>query len=230
MVDLFFVLSGYVIYTSYADRINTAKDLLRFQFLRLGRLYPVHFIFLATFIFFEFAKYVAQSELGITSPHTQPFKENNFEAIFQQLLLIQAIGPASNAATFNWPAWSISVEFYTYLIFGSCVLLAAKSKNMLFALIALVSVLLLNNEITFGFEPLLRCLAGFFIGCLTSLATNRLKICVPRYASLLFLCAIILFLQLKTTKQYEISIYFLTAALIASIVLSKNGYLNVSGN
>jgi peptidoglycan/LPS O-acetylase OafA/YrhL len=101
-----------------------------------------------------------------------------------------------------------------------------KSKNVLFTLIALVSVLLLNNEITFGFEPLLRCLAGFFIGCLTSLATNRLKISVPRYASLLFLFAIILFLQLKTTKQYEISIYFLTAALIASIVLSKNGYLN----
>lgn len=121
MVELFFVLSGYVIYTAYAHKIINRNDLFRFQFLRFGRLYPVHFVFLVAFIFIEIAKYIAQSKLGITSPNTQPFRENNLTAIIQQLFLVQAIGPTHNTTTFNGPAWSISVEFYTYLVFGMCV-------------------------------------------------------------------------------------------------------------
>lgn len=225
MVELFFVLSGFVIYNAYANKITSTKDLFRFQFLRFGRLYPVHFIFLIAFILIEIAKYLAQSKLGIT-PNTQPFRVNNLTAIFQQIFLIQAIGPTHNITTFNGPAWSISVEFYTYLIFGASILLAAKKKDILFSLIALTSVILLGSQTTFGFDSLLRCLAGFFIGCLTALVVERLKVNLPNYASLIVFAAIIFFLQLKTTKQYDLTIYFLTAALIASVVLSKSGYLN----
>ena len=226
MVDLFFVLSGFVIYNAYVGKINSAKDLFRFQFLRFGRLYPVHIMFLIAFIFIEITRYLALSKLGITIPDTKPFSENNLKAIFQHLFLIQAILPTNNAATFNGPAWSISVEFYTYLIFGAGIFLAEKKKNVLFSLLAFASVLLLVSETTFGLKDFLRCLAGFFIGCLTALATNKFKTNVPKYFSLMVFVAIALFLQLKTSKQYNISIYFLTAAMIASIVLSRNGYLN----
>jgi peptidoglycan/LPS O-acetylase OafA/YrhL len=129
MVELFFVLSGYVIHTAYAHKITNKNDLFRFQFLRFGRLYPVHFVFLVAFIFIEIAKYIAQSKLGITSLGVQPFEKNNLTAFIQQLFLIQAIGPTGNTTTFNGPAWSISVEFYTYLIFGICVLFASKKKD-----------------------------------------------------------------------------------------------------
>ncbi len=46
MVELFFVLSGFVIFSAYANKIGDKRDLLRFQFLRFGRLYPVHLLFL----------------------------------------------------------------------------------------------------------------------------------------------------------------------------------------
>ena len=227
MVELFFVLSGYVIYNAYAQKITNRNDLFRFQFLRFGRLYPVHFVFLAAFIFIEIAKYIAQSKFGLTSPNTQPFRENNLTAIVQHLFLVQAIGPTNNAITFNGPAWSISVEFFTYLVFGMCVLFSAKKKDALFSLIAFVSLVLLVSQTTFGFNRLLQCLAGFFIGCLTALATKTLKTKVPKYASLLVFFSIIFFLQLKTTSsQYDVAIYFLAAALIASLVRSRNGYLN----
>lgn len=72
---------------------------------------------------------------------------------------------------------------------------------------------------------LFRWLAGFFIGCLTALVTKVLKINIPKYASLLAFVSIVFFLQFKATPQYDVAIYFLTAALIASLVLSKNGYL-----
>ena len=38
MVDLFFVLSGFVMNLNYGDRLHNGRDLARFQFLRLGRL------------------------------------------------------------------------------------------------------------------------------------------------------------------------------------------------
>lgn len=226
MVDLFFVLSGYVIYTAYEKKITNKKDLFRFQILRLGRLYPVHFIFLVSFIFIEIVKYVAQSKFGMTSIKAKPFEDNNLAAFLQQLFLVQAMGLAHNALTFNYPAWSVSVEFYTYLLFGVCILFSKKNKDLLFFLIALISVILLANQKTFEFNYLFRCLAGFFIGCLTALGVKKLKLKLPKYVSLLAFSFIVFFLQLKTTKQYDISMYFLTAALIVSLVRSTNGYLN----
>ncbi|WP_457832877.1 acyltransferase family protein, partial [Staphylococcus aureus] len=116
MVHLFFVLSGFVIYNAYAARIDSAQDLMRFQFLRFGRLYPVHLLFLLVYVLFEVAKYVGQARLGIVSPNSQPFRENSVTALVQQIFLVQAIGPSGHPTSFNTPAWSISVEFYTYLI------------------------------------------------------------------------------------------------------------------
>lgn len=226
MVELFFVLSGYVIYNAYAYKIADKNELLRFQFLRFGRLYPVHLLFLLAFIVIEMAKYIAQSKIGITSPNTQPFKENNPTAIFQHLFLVQAIGPTGNATTFNGPAWSISVEFYTYLIFGLLVLFFSKKKDLICSLIALSSLVLLASQTTFGFNDLFKCLAGFFIGCSTASCTKALKVDMPKYVSLFVLASIILFLQLKTSNRYDVAIYFLAAALIASLANSKNGYLN----
>ncbi|WP_457832822.1 hypothetical protein, partial [Staphylococcus aureus] len=77
-------LSGFVIYNAYAARIDSAQDLMRFQFLRFGRLYPVHLLFLLVYVLFEVAKYVGQARLGIVSPNSQPFRENSVTALVQQ--------------------------------------------------------------------------------------------------------------------------------------------------
>jgi peptidoglycan/LPS O-acetylase OafA/YrhL len=227
MVELFFVLSGFVICNAYCNNIKTTRDLMRFQFLRFGRLYPVHLLFLLIFLLIEVAKYVAQFEFDIVSPNSQPFRENNFTALIQHIFLIQAIGPAGRPVTFNIPAWSISVEFYTYLIFGCVVLLSRKGyQYLVFSLIAIASVVLLVSAAGFGFEDMLRGLAGFFIGCLTAVAVKNLTLKVSRFASALLFLAIIAFLQFKPHKAYDVTIYFLTAGLIGALVLQKNGLLN----
>jgi peptidoglycan/LPS O-acetylase OafA/YrhL len=227
MVELFFVLSGFVICNAYCNNIKTTRDLMRFQFLRFGRLYPVHLLFLLIFLLIEVAKYVAQFEFDIVSPNSQPFRENNFTALIQHIFLIQAIGPAGRPVTFNIPAWSISVEFYTYLMFGCVVLLSRKGyQYLVFSLIAIASVVLLVSAAGFGFEDMLRGLAGFFIGCLTAVAVKNLTLKVSRFASALLFLAIIAFLQFKPHKAYDVTIYFLTAGLIGALVLQKNGLLN----
>ncbi|MDR6738168.1 peptidoglycan/LPS O-acetylase OafA/YrhL [Herbaspirillum sp. 1173] len=226
MVHLFFVLSGFVIYNAYAARIGSAQDLMRFQFLRFGRLYPVHLLFLLVYVLFEVAKYVGQARLGIVSPNSQPFRENSLTALVQQIFLVQAIGPAGHPTSFNTPAWSISVEFYTYLIFGAIVLCLPRIKNLLFSLLAMASLLMLVTNATFGFGDLLKCLAGFFIGCLTAFTVQRLPLAFPRALSLILFAAIVAFLHWKTSERYDAVIYLLSALLIASVVAVKDGYLN----
>ena len=224
MVHLFFVLSGFVIFNAYAEKITTKKELFRFQLLRFGRLYPVHLLFLFVFLGIEIAKYIASTKLGINSPNTIPFEINNFSAFVKNIFLISSVLP-NQLLTYNQPAWSISVEFYTYLVFAAYILFIKKSNVMFFVVLSFISLLMLITKNTFGFDNMLLCFGGFFIGCLTAKFTKGIKKNLPNFYSVIAFFTIISFLQLKTTKDFDLLIYLLTAALIATLVLSKNGIL-----
>jgi peptidoglycan/LPS O-acetylase OafA/YrhL len=226
MVELFFVLSGYVIFSAYGEKIYSTKDLLRFQFLRLGRLYFVHLTFLMIFLAIEIGKYIASTKIGGQGIRTIPFSDNNLTAFLQQIFLAQAIGPTGNALSFNGQAWSISVEFYTYLLFALIILLFRKVKLQIFSALIVMSLLLLATKSTHGFEGVLKCLAGFFIGCITAYLTKKSTLALPSYCSAIIFASIVLFLQFKPFQQFDIAIYFLTAALIATIALAPKGLLN----
>ena len=221
MVDLFFVLSGFVIFRAYSNKIRNLRELFRFQSLRFWRLYPVYFLFLGIFIFIELAKYIAQNEFGIISPNSEPFVVNNATALIQSLFLLQAIGPTGNAMTFNIPAWSISVEFYTYLVFGFVVLYLPKFKNIVFSLLLLISFFLLFTGKKFGFDYLLSCFSGFFLGCLVFVFKEKTKFvlspCVPN----IIIIILLIYLNINFDRKFDIAIYFLSALLIYSIALTR---------
>lgn len=224
MVELFFVISGFVIFNAYANKIAVKEDLFRFQFLRFGRLYPVHLVFLLAFLGIEMLKYIAAVKLGISSPNSKPFDANNATAFIEHLLLVSAIIPGQ-PPTFNGPAWSISVEFYTYLVFGLATLYFRKAKLLFFGAVAMLALAALFSGKTYGFDYLLRCFAGFFIGCLTSQWVGKAKLRLPTVAPVIVLAGTLLFLHFKQTTEFDLLIYFLTAALIASLVLSDDGWL-----
>jgi len=163
MVDLFFVLSGFVIYSAYGNKLNSAKEVLQFQFLRFGRLYPVHLTFLLVALGIETLKYILQAYFGIESHSKAPFVQNNLAAFLRELFLVKAFWPNETAMSFNSPAWSISAEFYTYVIFALIIHWFREFKTLVFASIAIVSIYVL-----YAFDPehynfMLRCLAGFFV-------------------------------------------------------------------
>ena len=223
MVELFFVLSGFVIYKAYANNIDSPAKLARFQFLRFARLYPVHLLFLLVFLGMEVAKYIAYTHYGIKSNKTTPFVENDFTALIQQLFLLQAIGPTGNALTFNAPAWSISVEFYTYLLFSLIVLYMGRMKMAVFATLGIAACVILAADPKNGFADLLSCLAGFFIGCCVAWTSERVKFKLPSQSVALAVVLLLLYLQMKTPKQHDLWIYLLTAILVLTIVLSDDG-------
>jgi peptidoglycan/LPS O-acetylase OafA/YrhL len=226
LVDLFFVLSGFVIYNAYANKIESVPQLVRFQFLRFGRLYPVHLLFLLVFAGIEVSKYVAQARYGFALPNAAPFKDSNWIAFVEQLFLVQAVGPTGNALTFNAAAWSISVEFYTYLIFGLTVLFAGRIKDAVFIVLVGVAVTLLVTHNTLGSTDMIRCIAGFFTGCLTAVVSKNLKLRFHPAVSAGAFLALIVFLALRQNSDLNSVTYLLTAVLILSLAASHDGWLD----
>lgn len=221
MVPLFFVLSGFVIHSAYAQRIDSPRALLRFQTLRFWRLYPVHLLFLALYFAFECVRWVAVHRFSVPDVRLAPFGQNSWTALVQQLLLVQAIGPTGNAQTFNGPAWSISVEFYTYLIFGLFALFCKRWLVFSLALLMLLGVGLLQKNT--GFEILLTCIVGFSLGALVAALCEIWRPVVSGWVASVVLC--VFFAYLAVVKDPQLGfVYALAAILVLSISGAKDGF------
>jgi peptidoglycan/LPS O-acetylase OafA/YrhL len=168
-VDFFFVLSGFVICFAYGERLKGDRNWQGFMIRRFGRVYPLHVAALAGFVVLELAK--AMTGLFATLPMDgAPFTgPRSMATLVSNLVMTQSFG-LHGMTSWNGPAWSIGVEFYTYALFAATVLIAgARSSVFLaltvsgFAVMALFSPLWLFATHDFGFW---RCLYGFFLGCL----------------------------------------------------------------
>ncbi len=108
-VDLFFVISGIVIAMVYAGRLDTLPRYAAFVSARLARLYPLH---LATLLFYAAIGAAAVSGmLRVINPERYDFGD-----FLPNLLLVHAWG-FGEGFTFNYVSWSVSAEFFCYLIF-----------------------------------------------------------------------------------------------------------------
>jgi peptidoglycan/LPS O-acetylase OafA/YrhL len=227
MVDLFFVLSGFVINWNYGSRLHRLGDVVRFQFLRWGRLYPVHVLFLLIGVLMTSATWVASTSFGIKVPSGSPFKDATFAALVEQLLLIHSLGLFKIAHPFNLPSWSISVEFYTYFLFGLLCLISRRALRLaVFVLLACAALTLLSVGAGFigGFSEFLQCIGGYFLGALVASFAARRSPSWPLGSTLAALTAMVLFLALRTTPRFEIAIFFWSAALIAAVVCSQDDF------
>ena len=107
-VDLFFTLSGFVIALNYWDRVGTLGEYVKFVWLRLARLYPVHFMTLLGAL----AIFGGGSAIHMPAKTVARWTAASF---VQNLFLVHHWWPA--AFSWNSPAWSVSCEFLAYLVF-----------------------------------------------------------------------------------------------------------------
>ncbi|HVI99773.1 MAG TPA: acyltransferase [Sphingomonas sp.] len=107
-VDFFFLLSGFVIWMTYGERLRDGgTSALAFWRRRIARIYPLHLFMLACAALLALA-------LATTGRHDPA--EFPFAALPLHLLLMQDWGLV-DALAWNDPAWSISAEFAAYLLF-----------------------------------------------------------------------------------------------------------------
>ena len=109
-VDLFFVLSGFVVFISYGDRFSKvdSRSYSRFVLKRLARIYPLHLFVLLLFLLDPLAVYLFSSVKSLAA----------YDPLYYlaSLFLVQNWG-WFDVPIWNVPAWSISTELGAYLIF-----------------------------------------------------------------------------------------------------------------
>lgn len=159
-VDLFFVLSGFILYytaSQYFDRDRFFYSSRKFLFDRFARIYPLHIVILFAYLINPVALLFFSDSGGVGDRYPVSY-------YIASIFLVQNWG-LFDSLFWNIPAWSISSELAAYLMFP------------LFASV----VFYLGRNAAFA---LLFCLFGFFaflhfaLG-LTSMAEN-----ISRYGTL----------------------------------------------
>ncbi|TAK68559.1 MAG: acyltransferase [Actinomycetota bacterium] len=112
-VDLFFALSGFILTHTYLTRLGprlAGGPSVRFWWLRLARIYPVHFVML------NVAGLAVIAQSVVSSSESRERDWMNPLDYLKNLLLLQEWGPEPQRG-WNFVAWSLSMEWLAYLLF-----------------------------------------------------------------------------------------------------------------
>lgn len=166
-VDLFFMLSGFIIsYVNAGERTRgfTGTEYRDFLTRRLIRLYPLAIACLLGLVLFDGALTLLFLMLGRASP--VDWSGPSLTILGAQFLLLNAWLPR---AGWNVPSWSISAELFAYCLFPLIVGLHARFRIAALALAAAFYILVACTTASLdiiGFPAPFRCLAGFSVGML----------------------------------------------------------------
>jgi peptidoglycan/LPS O-acetylase OafA/YrhL len=109
-VDLFFILSGFIISLNYLDTFRSLRtsDYLRFLGMRLARIYPVHLVTMMVLL-----------PAAIGAGYFRVKLNRNYGAgdFVGNFFLLNAWTVGKPTFSWNYPAWSISAEWFAYLLF-----------------------------------------------------------------------------------------------------------------
>jgi len=117
-VDLFFMLSGFVIshvYHRVFARQVTGQHYQDFLKARVARIYPLHLTVLLVFVATAVAERAAVYAYGGSFGPIPLVGERSLGGFFANLLMLQGVW--ARELSWNDPSWSISLEFLAYLLF-----------------------------------------------------------------------------------------------------------------
>lgn len=178
-VEFFFVLSGFVLTHGYGFKDNLNFN--RFMKARFFRLYPLHFFMFVVFVVLECGKLLAYKYGGMVF-NNEPFT-NSFaiSEMIPNLLLIQSWTPFTDHLTFNYPSWSISIEFYMYALLFISIVIFKGNRITSWLVISIISFILiiLKSEMLVG--TVLRGLSCFFGGAFTYAIYKKLSEIKPSF-------------------------------------------------
>jgi peptidoglycan/LPS O-acetylase OafA/YrhL len=228
MVDLFFLMSGFLIMhvysTQFAEKI-TVNAFKKFMLARFARVYPLHIIVLLVLVAYYFIR------VNEVDPFFKP------GTILYNTFLLHSL-PFNNELTWNVPSWSISAEWWAYMLFPVLCLLLYKKKKITIAVLLTISIasyLFLwfyispykeagmispkNLDVTYNYG-FLRSIAGFILGMLLYFLYQDDKI--KNYCKPDWLCAIVTLLLLAGMHLGIQDIYFVPLFCVLIIAFTSN--------
>ena len=187
MVDFFFILSGFIMFYVYgkmfASNVNKAS-FKKFTVARFARVYPLHFF---TFCYCIVLFFIS-GRIGIPKNPVLQIENSSFSMLTNTLLLHSM--NFHNWFSWNHASWSISVEWWAYMLFPFLVAPISNmhsSKKIIIAMLCFIgylaitfliipivtvpkeipfvkanpSQLTINVAYQYGY---IRCLCGFILG------------------------------------------------------------------
>ncbi len=217
----FFMLSGFVLARNYAEAFvrPSPRDAFNFLAMRLARIYPVHFVTLISVLGMVLVSRRLAYRLTDSGYTIRDFILNIF--------LIHYWVP-SFELNWNYPSWSISAEWFAYLLFPVLVwAITARLVTVTRAAVAVVfgtiaTVIIYRGNL--GVLPLLTVVPTFFLGTaihaldLKISGTNRRAV---RWWPEFFVAMIILACWLPSPWSSEVLIAA-TCALLFSLVHARD--------
>jgi peptidoglycan/LPS O-acetylase OafA/YrhL len=146
-VCLFFLLSGFILFYTYAGNLQTGRDLYRFFVARFCRIYPVYLLAGAM-----------ACAVGRHLPHGHDLT---------YFTLLQSWTPASSPSGYAWimQAWTLSVEVFFYCCFPLLLPLVRRLQNRtaLWAILVLSGILVGLLNLPYQHAGMTSPLAGIFL-------------------------------------------------------------------
>ncbi|AEF35998.1 MULTISPECIES: acyltransferase family protein [Mycobacteriaceae] len=181
-VDLFFILSGFVLTWNYLERMGESfspRATLHFLWLRLARVWPIYLVTL------HLALLWVIFTLHVGHVPTEDLSRMTATSYVRQVLLMQLwFEPFFDGTSWNGPAWSISAEWLAYLLFGGLILviyrvMRATSAGGLAALAVIASLpplllLLATGQFYTPWSWLPRIVMQFTAGALACASVRKL--------------------------------------------------------
>ncbi|OBG04494.1 acyltransferase family protein [Mycolicibacter sinensis] len=182
-VDLFFILSGFVLTWNYLERMGESfspRATLHFLWLRLARVWPIYLVTL------HLALLWVIFTLHVGHVPTEDLSRLTATSYVRQLLLVQLwFEPFFDGSSWDGPAWSISAEWLAYLLFGGLILVVyrmmrATSARGLAALAVIVSLpplllMLATGQFYTPWSWLPRIVMQFTAGALACASVRKLR-------------------------------------------------------
>ena len=212
-VDVFFVLSGFILCHVYASQFNTsfnAGQVWQFIVYRFARIYPVHLVTFAIMLALFAGKLITTGSSGLPERYDPV-------TMITTLSLTHAWFPGIQ--TPNMPAWSISAEWFAYILFPILCIVLLHNKWTA-ALYLVVGLFIADIETLYNYD-LAHVLSGFLIG-MAAYRTMTVAhwITIGRFAGSAVAAAVLFWAQ-GTAPRVEIGL-LLFAALMISLADSRD--------
>ncbi|WP_394691317.1 acyltransferase family protein [Hoeflea sp.] len=226
LLDMFFIMSGFLIFEHYGAMQNDRDHYVRFLIKRLARLYPLHLATLSVFVLFAIAIHA-----GFLSSQVADSRYN-LMALPSNLLLLQAWG-VNSELTFNYVSWSLSGEWFAYLLFP--LVLLAFSSGRVWGLALLLAFLIAilefldrgaTEKYDFWFNTKLwaayRIAAAFVFGAMLCAIARQLG--VPRHCQLLAWSVLgLVFVAMFSDANIYLILGLFGVAIVLAALADKTG-------
>jgi peptidoglycan/LPS O-acetylase OafA/YrhL len=239
-VDLFFVLSGFLIGGIIIDNRESTNFLQVFYIRRALRILPAYSLLLIAF--YALRSQLDPARFGALFYGNAPiFPEFSYFTFTQNIFLGLAFAMHRDSAIFLGPTWSLAVEEQFYMVVPFCLLITPRrywvSLLVGLAILALVLRTLFPEQLPYVVTPFR--MDSLFLGVLAALVVRRVSLrallqerkWILRSAFFLLLVMVVLFVAegklVWRAPQYSVLACFYTVLLLIAVIESGSPHLAI---